>query len=190
MKFQIKSTRRILDDFFKVEEAYVCYERFDQSMSDVVRRLNVDRGDSVAAILLNRNRNNVILTKQFRYPTCASGPGWIIEIVAGMLSDGESPEDCMQREIKEETGYRVTDLTRISTFFVSPGGSSERIFLFCAEVDDHNRVDEGGGVATEHEDIQVLEFSLDDISAMLERGEIMDAKTIIALQWLLIERPR
>ncbi len=187
MKFEIESTRTILEDFFKVEEAHLRYEQFDGTMSKVVRRLNLERGDSVAAILVNRRLGNVILVKQFRYPTCSSGSGWVIEAIAGMLSPDESPEEAIRREIEEEAGYRVENLTGISTFFVSPGGSSERIFLYCAEVDGPSQVAPGGGNATEEEDIQVLEFPIGALPAMLEEGEIFDAKTIIGLQWLLVE---
>lgn len=183
MRFDIISSRRILDDFFKIEEAQVRYERFDGTMTDPVRRLNFERGDSVAAILEDPHRQEVILVRQFRYPTCGKGTGWVTETVAGMLGADETPEAAIRREIEEEAGYRIEDLVPISTFFVSPGGTSERIILFFAQVDSAGQI--GAGSGDDAEDIEVQRFPLDALAGMLERGEIEDAKTIIGLQWLL-----
>jgi nudix-type nucleoside diphosphatase (YffH/AdpP family) len=176
--------KRILDDFFKVDEVHLSFEKFDGSMSKVVRRLNFERGDSVAALLHHRERDAVLLVNQFRYPTYQKGPGWITEIVAGMIDAGENPEVAMRREILEETGYRVEQLVHISDFYLSPGGSSERIFLFCAEISGAGPQEKGGGLAVENEDIRLLELSTVEAFGQLDRGEIRDAKTIVALMWL------
>lgn len=154
-------------------------------MTEPVRRLSLERGDSVSAIVYNRTTQKFILVNQFKYPTFSKGPGWILETVAGMLGGSDSPESAIRREILEETGYQADTLQRISVFYVSPGGSSERVFLYYAEVDDENRVGSGGGLAEETEDIQVLEFSLDELVAMLDSAEIRDAKTIIGVFWLI-----
>jgi ADP-ribose pyrophosphatase len=174
----------ILDDFFKVEEVRLSFEKFDGSMSPVVRRLNFERGDSVAAVLHQKQRDVVILVNQFRYPAHDKGPGWLTEVVAGMIDEGEHPEAAMRREILEETGYVVENLVHIADFYVSPGGSSERIFLYCAEISGLDPAGKGGGLASENEDIQLVELSTGEAFARLERGEIQDAKTIIALMWL------
>lgn len=174
----------ILDDFFKVEEVHLSFEKFDGSMSPVVRRLNFERGDSVAAVLYQKQRDVVVLVDQFRYPAYEKGPGWLTEVVAGMIDKGESPEDAMRREILEETGYLVEKLVHIADFYVSPGGSSERIFLYCAEISGLDPAGKGGGLASENEDIQLVELSTGEAFARLERGEIQDAKTIVALMWL------
>lgn len=176
--------KRILDDFFKVEEVHLSFEKFDGSMSKIVRRLNFERGDSVAAVLHHKERDAVILISQFRYPTYEKGPGWLAETVAGMIDEGEVPEDAMRREILEETGYRVEKLVHISNFYLSPGGSSERIFLYYAEVSGTGPAEKGGGLASENEDIQLTELSTGEAFRQLDRGEIQDAKTIIGLMWL------
>lgn len=176
--------KRILDDFFKVEEVYLSFEKFDGSMSPVVRRLNFERGDSVAAVLHHGEKDAVFLVNQFKYPAYAKGPGWITEVVAGMIDAGENPEDAARREILEETGYRVEKLEHISNFYVSPGGSSERIFLYCAEVSGDGPAEKGGGLALENEDIELIELSTSEAFRQLDRGEIHDAKTIIGLMWL------
>ncbi len=181
---EIKSKKLIFDDFFKVQEAILRYRRFDGKMSRTVRRLNFERGDSVAAIILNRDTQRVILVNQFRYPTYEKGPGWICEIVAGVLEANETPEAAMRREILEEIGYRADNLTHLSTFYLSPGSSSERIILYYVEVENADKVSRGGGLAPEDEDIQSVEFSLSEVWQALDSGAIVDAKTIIALMWL------
>jgi nudix-type nucleoside diphosphatase (YffH/AdpP family) len=179
-----REKKRILNDFFKVDEVYLSFEKFDGSMSPVMRRLNFERGDSVAAVLHHKGKGAVFLVNQFKYPAYEKGPGWITEVVAGMIDPGENPEHAMRREIMEETGYRVDELTHISNFYVSPGGSSERIFLYCAEVSGTGPVEKGGGLASENEDIQLIELSTSEAFRQLDRGEIEDAKTIIGLMWL------
>ncbi len=186
----ILQRRRILDAFFKVDEAQVSYERYDGTMTPPVTRLVFERGDSAAAVVFHRERRNVLLAEQFRFPTLEKGPGWILEVPAGMVDSGEQPEATMRREIEEEIGYRVESIRPIVTFYVSPGGSSERIWLFYAEVSEAGRVSDGGGHPSEAEDIRVVPVPLDQVSKRLEGGEIMDAKTIIGLQWLLRHEDR
>jgi nudix-type nucleoside diphosphatase (YffH/AdpP family) len=182
-KVIIEGRNRILDDFFKVDEAYLRYERFDGTMTPVVRRLSLERGDSVAALLFNPRSNRMILVNQFKYPTYGKGPGWITETMAGMIDGDETPQSAARREILEETGYRVQSLEHISTFYLSPGGSSERIVLYYAEVDG-DKASKGGGLATENEDIITVELTVEDALKQIENGEIADAKTIIAVYWL------
>jgi nudix-type nucleoside diphosphatase (YffH/AdpP family) len=183
-KVHIKSKQLLFQDLFKIEEAILSYERFDGRMSQVLRRLNFERGDSVAAIILNRDSERVILTKQFKYPTYEKGPGWITEIVAGVVEPGEDPEEALRREMLEEIGYEPIRQTYISSFYVSPGGSSERIILYYAEVDQAHKFSSGGGLESEGEDIQKIELTLPELWDALVSGQIVDAKTIIAGMWL------
>jgi nudix-type nucleoside diphosphatase (YffH/AdpP family) len=183
-KVEILGKRTVFDDEFKIEEARLRFQKFNGEMSQPVRRLVFERGDSAAALLLNRDTLKVILIDQFRYPTYDKGPGWIHEVVAGSIRENEQPEACIQREIREEVGYKVSKLIHIATFYVSPGGTSERIVLFYAEVGEADRVSAGGGLASEHEDIEQVEMALPDLWRAMEHGEIVDAKTLIAAQWL------
>jgi|SRR5215471_6932678 len=183
-RVEIENKRRILDDFFKVEEAHLRFERFDGHMSPTVRRLNFERGDSVAAIIFNPRRQHLLLVNQFKYPTFEKGPGWITEAVAGMIAEGERSEDAARREVEEETGYRLVTLEHISTFYVSPGGSSERIILYYAEVDETDKIAAGGGMVTENEDISTVELSLEEALEQIRAGQIADAKTILGIFWL------
>jgi len=183
-KVEIKSKRLIFNDFFKIEEAILRYLRFDGKMSEPVRRLVFERGDAVAAIIFNRDTQKVLLINQFRYPTFDKGPGWMQETVAGIVDPNETPEEAMRREVMEEIGFRVGELTHITTMYPSPGGSSERITIYYAEVGNTDKIAAGGGLASEGEDIQIVEVALPELWRAVEAGEIMDAKTIIGVMWL------
>jgi nudix-type nucleoside diphosphatase (YffH/AdpP family) len=174
----------LLDDFFRIDAATLRYERFDGSLSEPVRRIRLDRGDSVASLVVHSGTGAVLLVDQFKYPTLGAGDGWIVEVVAGMMDPGETPEAAIRREVREEIGYELTHIEPVSTFFLSPGGSSERIFLFYGEVTSDSRVGPAGGLAGEGEDIAVREYPIPEAFAAMDRGEIIDAKTIIALHWL------
>jgi nudix-type nucleoside diphosphatase (YffH/AdpP family) len=189
-KVEVQQKKRVLDDFFKIDEAVVRFEQFNGQMSPPVRRLNFERGDAAAVLIFNKEAQKVILVNQFRYPTYEKSGGWLIEIVAGMLDKNETPKECIRREVTEEIGYQVETLIPISTFYTTPGGSSERIFLYYQEVINSDRVSRGGGAETEHEDIQIVELSLPDLWEALDTGKIMDAKTIIALLWFKNKWPR
>jgi ADP-ribose pyrophosphatase len=183
-KAVVQSRVLLLDDYFKVEAAEVSYERFDGTMSPPMRRLDLKRDDAVAAILLNKARGSVILVRQFRYAALAKGEGWLTEVVAGLVDEGETPDDAVRREILEETGYETGTLERIFCFYPTPGITSERIILYYAETRGPEPVAKGGGLAAEQEDIEVIELPLADAFAALDRGEFADGKTLIGLMWL------
>jgi nudix-type nucleoside diphosphatase (YffH/AdpP family) len=181
---EVRSRRRLLDDFFKVDEAEVSFERTDGSMTPPVRRLVFERGDSVAAVVVHRESGQLLFTEQFRFPTLGKGSGWLLEVVAGMIDRDEAPETALRRELEEELGFSAARIEPIATFFVSPGGSSERIWLYYAEVSDAGRFSAGGGVAAEHEEIRIVRMSRNEARAALLDGMLPDAKSIIGLQWL------
>ena len=183
-KVEIHEENRLFDDVFAIDEARLQFERFDGSMSEPVRRLCFERGDSVAAVVRNRDTGALLLTEQFRYPTYEKGPGWLVEIVAGVIEDGETPEASLRREIREEMGYDVAHLEPIATFYVSPGGSSERILLYYAEVTDDGKVGAGGGADEEGEDIRLVTLTPDALDARLAAGDLADAKTLVGVLWL------
>ena len=183
-KVVVLDKETVFDRFFRIEEARLSFERFDGEMSPEVRRLSFERGDSVAAVIYNLDTRRLLLVNQFKYPTLAKGPGWITELMAGMVGDSEEPEQAVRREILEETGYQAAALERISTFYVSPGGSSERIVLYYAEVRSSGKVEAGGGAADENEDIRTVEYTIEEAVAAVAEGEIVDAKTIIGVYWL------
>lgn len=177
----------MFDDFFRIDEVWVRCRSAQGELAEPRRSLSLERGDSVAALLHNIERDQLILVEQFKYPAHAEG-GWIIETLAGMIDGDEAPEDAVRREALEETGYLLGKLHHLSSFYVSPGGSSERVHLFFAEVDDADRVQAGGGLHEEGEDIVVREYSPTQLSSALTAGEFKDAKTLIAVLWFLGRR--
>jgi nudix-type nucleoside diphosphatase (YffH/AdpP family) len=191
-RVNIIEKRRLLDDFFKVDEVRLTHERFDGSMSEEQRRLVFERGDAAAGLLVDPDRRKVILINQFRLPTRdkIAGGGWILETAAGMIRDGETPEACLIREVYEETGYQLTKADPVATFYASPGGSTERIFLYCADIRRTDKTGAGGGTPRDGEDIELVEIDLEDFFARLAAREFADAKIIIAGQWLRDRRAK
>lgn len=167
---------------------------FDYTGSDGktvrLKREVYDRGNGATILLRDRKRDRIVLVRQFRMPAHRNGhDGWLLETPAGLL-DGDHPEEAIRREAIEETGYRVGEARFLFRSFMSPGAVTETIDFFVADVDLSDRVAEGGGVADENEDIEVVEVSLDEALAMVESGAICDAKTVMLLQWAEIERLR
>ena len=141
------------------------------------------RTPAACILLHDPKRDVVVLVRQFRLPHhLLGGEGWMIEVPAGLLDD-DHPEDAIRREAMEETGYRVREVRFLFKAFPSPGAVTEVVHFFFASVDLADRVHDGGGLAEEHEDIEVLEVPLDQALSMVGKGEICDAKTIMLLQW-------
>lgn len=178
--------------FFTVKEAKLKHEKYNGAMSAELTRLNFERGDSVAILMHDPQQDTVVLTEQFRYSSYRANDeketGWILEIPAGTVEKGESAEDTVRREVKEEIGYEVREVRHLSTFYVSPGWTSERILLYYAAVNPKDQTGKGGGVISEGEDIRVMLVKVNDALAKIDSGEIKDAKSIIALQWLQLHR--
>lgn len=184
-KVSIERKKYIFDDFFKVEEAYLRFQQFDGEMSPLVRRLNMERGNSVAVLVLNKDTDKLIMVNQFRYPTYQNGDGWTVEIIAGMVDPGETPKQTMKRELQEEIGLNIETFEDIAVFYPSPGGSSEQIHLYYAEVSGEGaKYKATGGLLSHGEDVKAIELSLDDALSKVRSGGILDAKTIIAIFWL------
>jgi GDP-mannose pyrophosphatase NudK len=141
-----------------------------------------DRGNGAAILLYNRERRTVLLTRQFRYPAYSNGleGGMLIEVCAGLL-DEDDPETAIRREAEEETGYRLRHVRKIFSAYMSPGSVTEQLHFFVAEYSPEEKVSDGGGEADSSEDIEVLELPIEQALAMIETGEIQDAKTVILL---------
>jgi len=182
--YEILSKKRIFDHFFKVDELHLRHSTTQGAMSAELTRLVFERGDAVAALVHNRATNSLILTEQFRAPAAEKGPAWLLELPAGMIDKDEEPASAVVREVYEEIGYRPTHVEFIASFYLSPGGSSERIFLYYCPVESVDQKSRGGGLAAEDEYISRVELPLSEAFKRLDDHEIVDAKTIIGLQWL------
>lgn len=184
MQFKIIKEEIVFDDFFKIKKAKINQELFDEKFIEV-DRLCFERGDSAAIIIYEKDTDTILFTNQFRYPTINEN-GWILEIPAGSIKRGEDPNKRVKLEVEEEIGYKVKNIMFINSFYVSPGGTSERIFLYYSEVESKNKVLEGGGLKYEKEDIRLEKIHVKEIKEKLKKNYFRDAKTLIGLQWFLL----
>jgi nudix-type nucleoside diphosphatase (YffH/AdpP family) len=152
-------------------------------------RESYDHGSGVACLLFDPDEDTVLLVRQFRLPVSIAGEeGHIIEVPAGLL-EGDTPEDRMRTELLEETGYRPETMEPVVAIFTSPGACTERLILFRGTYRRHGgAAGPGGGRHDEGEDIEVLHVNFDEALAMVRSGKITDAKTVILLQHLALER--
>lgn len=174
------------DRYFTLKLATYKYQKKDGSW-EVQHREAYDHGNGAAILLFNKERKTVILTRQFRLPTYINGneSGMMIEACAGLL-DQDNPEKCIRRETEEETGYQVTDVTKIMEVYATPGSVTELLYLFIAEYSEDQKIHNGGGRSDEQEEIEVLEMSFSDALDLVKDGSIRDAKTILLLQYAAI----
>lgn len=161
----------------------------DDGSSTQQTREVYDRGNGAAILLYNKEFKSVILTRQFRLPSFVNGndKGSLIEACAGLL-DQDNPEVAIKRETEEETGYRIQSVRKIFEAYMSPGSVTEILYFFIAEYTPSMKIHEGGGVEQEQEDIEVMEMEFDQAFSMIGSGEIRDAKTIMLLQYMKINR--
>jgi nudix-type nucleoside diphosphatase (YffH/AdpP family) len=170
-----------------LKEYIIDYTRRDGRTEQQTREI-YDSGDGAAVLLHNPSARTILLIRQFRLPVLLNGheDGFIIECCAGML-DELNPEQAIIKEIEEETGYQVTEVTKIYEAFATPGAHKEKIHFYTAQYDDNMKIHNGGGDISEQEDIEILEYGYDQISDLLTSGEIIDAKTIVLLQWAVMK---
>jgi nudix-type nucleoside diphosphatase (YffH/AdpP family) len=187
-EIKIQQTELLSDNWYILNKVTFDYKKEDDTWQTQKREV-YDRGNGAAILLYNSKKKTVILTRQFRLPTYLNGnkSGMMIEACAGLL-DLDHPEQCVIRETEEETGYRITKVEKIMETYMSPGAVTEILYLFTGAYDESMKVSEGGGVAHEHENIEVMEMPFEEAYAMIESGEIQDAKTIILLQHAKIKQ--
>jgi GDP-mannose pyrophosphatase NudK len=181
---RILKTEILSKNWYTLKKVSYEYQKKDGSRQTQQREA-YDRGNGAVILLYNRESKTVILTRQFRLPTYINGndSGMLIEACAGLL-DKDNPEECIIRETEEETGYKIGHAEKIYEAYMSPGSVTEILYFFIAEYTSSMKINEGGGVAHEQEDIEVLEIDFERAMSMVELGEIMDAKTIMLLQYL------
>ncbi|MBT3305016.1 MAG: NUDIX domain-containing protein [Alphaproteobacteria bacterium] len=183
---------------FRLDHYTLKHRLFEGGWSGEMSREIFERGHAVAVLPYDPERDELVLIEQFRpgaYAALASewfddgASPWLVECVAGIIEKGENPDDVARREMVEETGLGVTHLTKLFHYLVSPGGSSESVFLYCGRVDATNA---GGvhGMTDEHENIRVFSVSATQAFELMDQGRIINAMTIVALQWLKANRDR
>lgn len=171
------------DQWYTLNRYTYEYKREDGSW-ETQQRESYDRGNGAAILLYNSGRKTVVLTRQFRMPTYVNGntTGMMVEVCAGMLDD-QDPLECIRKEVEEETGFRVEQIDKVFEAYMSPGAVTEILHFFTAYYDDTMKIHDGGGVAEETENIEVLEMPFEEALSMVKSGEIRDAKTIMLLQY-------
>lgn len=165
------------------------YTRSDGDTLRLTREV-VDHGAAATILLYDPAKDVVVLVRQFRTATFYLGrDAYVLEAAAGLL-DGDDPETAVRREALEETGYRIGKVFPLFPVFGSPGALAEEVHLFVGLIDTSVREAAGGGLVEEHEDIEVVELPLNEAFAMIGEGRLPDAKTIILLQWAVMNRDR
>jgi ADP-ribose pyrophosphatase len=190
-QLEIISRKTAYDGFFKLEKFRLRHSLFNGGISNEMSRELFERGHAVAVLPYDPIRDEIILLEQFRIGAIEDKDGpWLTEMVAGMIAEGETAEDVAHREAMEEAGCEIQKLIHIIDYYVSPGGTSETIALYCGLVDS-NKINEGiYGLEEENEDIRVFKVSYAQAMQWLQKGKINSAAPIIALQWLMMNKDK
>lgn len=185
---EILESKILSDNWYLLKKITYQYTKNDGTKL-IQSREAYDRGNGATILLYNKERQTVILTKQFRLPTFINGneSGMLIEACAGLL-DKDNPEDCIRRETEEETGYKVTEVRKIFEAYMSPGSVTEILYFFIAAYTKEMKVTDGGGVEHEEENIEVLELNINEALDMIQNGLIKDGKTIMLLQYIKLHQ--
>jgi len=181
-RVRIRNVTTLSHNWYLLQKTTFDYLRRDGQWQTQTRE-TYDRGDGATILLYNVQQRTVILVRQFRFPTYREGhDGFLIEAAAGLLEQA-SPEQRIRAEVEEETGYRVGEVHKVFDAFMSPGSVTERLYFFAAQYQPSSRLNDGGGLAQEGEDIEVLELPLAEAMRMVADGRICDGKTIMLLQY-------
>lgn len=176
--------------YFRIDRYLLRHRRFDGTMTGVFSREMFERGHAVAVLLYDPDRDAVVLVEQFRMGAFAAGhpQPWLLEVVAGIIDEGETPDQVALRETREESGCTIIgDLVHVYDYLASPGGTTETVRLYCGRVDSRKA---GGthGLAEENEDIKVHVLPAEDAIRLLDDNRLPNATTVIALGWLARNR--
>lgn len=189
MNWKLLNREIAYDGFFKVEICQLEHELFAGGNVTIKREL-FHRGDAVAVLLYDPVNDKVVMVEQFRVGALEDETGpWLLEVVAGIVESGESAKEVAQRECHEEAGLEVHAFESVHSFYPSPGGCSERLYLLCGLVDS-SKADGIHGIADEGEDIRVVVMDYEEVENLLGTDRISSASAIIALQWLQLHRER
>jgi len=183
-KFEIVKRETLFQGYFRVDRYHVRHERFGGGWSGVYNREVLERGARVVAVLLFDPRHDkIIMVEQFRVPVMARDDNpWNLELVAGVVDPGETPETAARREAREEAGCEIAELQKLFSCYLTPGSSSEHITIYIGRAE---APEDGGvfGVEKENEDIRVCVMDAAKAIGMLYDGTLRDAASIIAMQW-------
>ncbi len=187
---KIITKQNAYDGFFKIEKYTVQHRCFAGGWTEPFDREIFARGDSTAVLLCDPSKEKVVIIEQFRVAAMQDHHSpWLLEIVAGAIDTDETPEAVITREAKEEANCHIQKLIPICKFYCSPGGTSERVHLYCGIIDSTTISNSICGLPDEHEDILVHLLPYKTAFELLNSGQINTAVAIIALQWLMLKGP-
>lgn len=188
-RIRVRSAQVLSDDWFVLRKTIFDYRRNDGTWVGMSRE-TYDRGNGATVLLYDLTRRTVLLTRQFRYAAYANGheDGMLVETPAGFIGNGD-PATEMRREALEETGHTLNEMDHVFDVYLSPGSLTERLHCYASPYSPATLTTAGGGVAAEGEDIEVEEIPFDDALGMVASGKIVDAKTILLLQWAALRGP-
>lgn len=197
---EVVERKRPFDGYFKIDRYTLRHTLFEGGWSGAMTREVFERGHAATVLLYDPDRDTLVFVEQFRIGALAAISGspwyddctspWLIETVAGIIEEGETPEAVVRREAVEEADCHIIgDLIPVMHYMVSPGGTSESLFVYCGRVDSSEA---GGihGLSEEHENIRVLVVDVDEAFRMLDQGRICNSMTIIPLQWFRNNREK
>jgi len=171
---------RVFQGFASMDDVTVEYTGLHGAKRGPITRLSVERGDAVGVLVFNRDSEQFLFVRQLRVPLIRHDEPWIVEVAAGGIERGETPEEAAIREVEEEIGYRAKKLEHLGEMYGSPGGLSEKLTLFYAEVEAGDRTGDGGGV-DDHEDVEIVPMAAKQAYEAVDRFQLKDAKTLITL---------
>jgi ADP-ribose pyrophosphatase len=185
----IRDKETVYDGFFRMDRYRLRHRKFDGTWTKEVSREIFERGNAVAALLYDPGEDAVVMVEQFRLPAYIAGrSAWCLETPAGIVKPGEELAEVARREAREETGCDIVgELRRIGQFMASIGGSTEIVTVFLGQVDSKT-ADGLHGVADEEEDIRVHVIPADEAIRKADEGEVENAASVIALNWLARHR--
>ena len=187
-RVRVRDIRLLSDNWYRLHTTTFDYQGADGTWSSQNRE-TYDRGNGATILLYDIARRTVLLTAQFRYPAYVNGhpDGNLIETAAGLLDD-DDPLTAIRREAREETGHEIGEVSPVFEAYMSPGSVTEKLFFFAAPYSPETRADAGGGLADEGEEIELLEIDIDEALGRI-CVDIIDAKTIMLLQWAALSGP-
>jgi ADP-ribose pyrophosphatase len=179
-------SERLVDGFFTVDAITLRHELIAGGITPPIKRFLLRRPDAVCAVVVNTDRQVMYFVRQFRVGPASKGDNaWMTELAAGLVDEGESCEAAVLREVAEELGFQATSASEITMIYTSAAIISERIYIYYIEVTDDQRVSDGGGIPTEHEDLEIIEVELSDLQRFRSEADLADCKTQIGLDWYL-----
>ncbi|MBF0562528.1 MAG: NUDIX domain-containing protein [Alphaproteobacteria bacterium] len=187
---EIIEAQTVYQGYFRIDRYRLRHRLHDGGWGAEITRELFERGQAVAILLYDPDADALVLIEQFRIGALTVGwQPWLIEVVAGIIDPGESVEQVARREVREEAGCEVLDLVPIHSYLVSPGGTSETVSVYCGWVDSRG-VSGIHGLIEEGEDIRVLVIPAFEALAMLERDELRNSATLVAMLWFALNRDK